>query len=61
MSAQTFPPDTPSDKAKYRQFLINQGFDPNLDRDDISREYASRSDAERKQIDEQWADFVARN
>jgi hypothetical protein len=58
--SQNFPPSSPpEDKAKYRQFLIDHGFDPNLNGEDIGREYESKSEAERAQIDGDWNDFLS--
>ena len=48
---QEFPPaDGHPDKAKYRQFLIDHGLDPNLNREDLGAQYRALSEAERKQI-----------
>ena len=53
------PPSGHDDKAKYRQFLIDHGFDPNLNAEDLARDYESKSEAERKQIDSDWSEFLA--
>ena len=55
----SFPPMTPPpDRAKYRQFLIDHGFDPNLDRDDLARARAEKSEAEQSQLEQHWKEFV---
>lgn len=58
--SDSFPPSTPpADKAKYRQFLIDNDFDPNLKNEDLAREYAGKSELERQQIDARWREFVS--
>jgi hypothetical protein len=62
VNSPDFPPSQPpADKAKYRQFLIDHALDPNLNDDDLAREVAAKSDAEREQLRTHWADFVAKN
>ncbi len=56
----TFPPTTPpSDKAKYRQFLIDHQLDPNLNTDDLRRAVEEKSEAERAQLRTHWNEFLA--
>lgn len=57
--ANPFPPATPPDKAKYRQFLIDHGLDPNLNDDDLRRALDQQSEAERAQFRAHWDEFVA--
>ena len=60
MTAPNFPPaEAPSDKAKYRQFLIDHGFDPNLNAEDLGRAYRDMSEAERAQVDADWEHWKA--
>ncbi len=55
-----FPPSTPpSDKAKYRQFLIDQGLDPNLNPEGLERAFAEKDEAERTQVQSHWQEFLA--
>jgi hypothetical protein len=55
-----FPPATPpADRAKYRQFLIDHGFDPNLNREDLERARDARSEAELEQLEKHWQEFIA--
>lgn len=55
----TFPPtEPPDDKAKYRQFLIDHGFDPNLNREALQREFDAKTEPERQQIENRWRDFL---
>ena len=62
VNSPNFPPSQPpADKAKYRQFLIDHALDPNLNDDDLARELAAKSEAEREQLKTHWADFVAKN
>ncbi len=59
-SDASFPPATPpSDKAKYRQFLIDHELDPNLDTDDLRREVEKKSEAERSQLQSHWNAFLS--
>lgn len=56
----TFPPAAPpSDKAKYRQFLIDHELDPNLNADDLRRAFEAKSEAERTQLRTHWKEFLA--
>lgn len=57
---ENFPPATPHpDKAKYRQFLIDHGLDPNLKQEDLAKQYEALSDAEREQVQTHWREFDA--
>ena len=58
--SDSFPPATPpSDKAKYRQFLIDHGLDPNLNAEDLRRAFAEKSEAERAQLQTHFAEFLS--
>jgi hypothetical protein len=60
MTADTFPPaESPEDKAKYRQFLIDHELDPNLKPEDLRRAVAEKSDAEKAQLEAHWRSFVS--
>lgn len=60
MTADTFPPaESPADKAKYRQFLIDHELDPNLNSEDLRRAVEEKSDAEKAQLEAHWRSFVS--
>lgn len=55
-----FPPENPpGDKAKYRQFLIDHGLDPNLNPDGLRRALEEKNEPEREQFAKHWDDFQA--
>lgn len=59
MNNEIFPPDEPHpDKAKYRQFLIDHGLDPNLNGEGLQRQFAALSERERDQSTRDWAEFL---
>lgn len=60
MNDTSFPPATPpSDRAKYRQFLIDHGLDPNFNDEALRDQYEKLSESERAQVERDFATFLA--